>query len=153
MTTGPFVPFRFKISLSGDLPVAPGSNPLCDGAFSEAAGLEATMTPRVIREGGRNFGQVQRAGPTAFGALTLKRGVTSQEDLWTWFDLIANRERFGRRLSGRIEVYSSGDLAIAWTLVNALPIKFKAPDLSGTAAQVAIEELQIAYEELSLEVA
>jgi hypothetical protein len=38
-------------------------------------------------------------------------------------------------------------------LVNVLPVKFKAPDLSATATQVAIEELQLAYEQLSLVIA
>ena len=108
------------------------------------------MSPRAIREGGRNFGQVQRPGPTAFGSLTLKRGVTTPLDLFTWFDLVANRERFGRLLNGQIDIYSGTDIAFSWMLVNVLPVKFKGPDLSATAAQVAIEELQLAYEQLSL---
>ncbi len=154
MSTDAFVPFRFQISLTGnDLPSGLGPGPLCGGSFSEASGLEATMSPRAIREGGRNFGQVQRPGPTTFGSLTLKRGVTSVQDMWTWFDLVANRERFGRLLSGQIDIYSGTDIAFSWMLVNVLPVKFKAPDLSAVAAQVAIEEVQIAYEQLSLQVA
>jgi phage tail-like protein len=152
--TDPFVPFRFQVSLTGsNLPGGLGPGPLCGGAFSEATGIEATMSPRSIREGGRNFGQVQRPGPTAFGTLSLKRGVTSAQDLWTWFDLVANRERFGRLLNGRIDIYSGPDIAFTWSLVNVLPVKFKSPDLSGLSAQVAIEELQLAYEQISLEVA
>jgi phage tail-like protein len=154
MSSGPFVPFNFRISLTGaDLPAGLGSGPLCAGAFSELQGLEATMTPRAIREGGRNFGVAQRPGPVAFGTVTLKRGVTSAQDLWTWFDLVAHRERFGRLLNGRIEIYSGEKVALTWTLVNVLPVKFKSPDLSAVAAQVAVEELQIAFEQLSLEVA
>jgi len=154
MTTGPFIPFRFQVSLTGaNLPEGLGPGPLCSGSFSEASGIEATMSPRAIREGGRNFGQVQRPGPTAFGSLTLKRGVTSAQDLFTWFDLVANRERFGRLLNGQIDIYSGTDIAFSWMLVNVLPVKFKGPDLSATAAQVAIEELQLAYEQLSLQVA
>jgi len=154
MTTRPFIPFRFQVSLTGaSLPAGLGPGPLCGGSFSEATGIEATMTPRAIREGGRNYGQVQRAGPTAFGSLSLKRGVTSQQDLFTWFDLVANRERFGRLLNGQIDIYSGTDIAFSWMLVNVLPVKFKGPDLSATAGQVAIEELQLAYEQLSLQVA
>ncbi len=154
MSTGPFVPFNFQISLTGsNLPGGLGPGPLCDAAFSEMAGLEATMTPRAIKEGGRNFGMVQRPGPVAFGTMTLKRGVTSAQDLWTWFDLVAHRERFGRLLNGRVDIYSGTDVALSWTLVNVLPIKFKSPDLSAVSTQVAIEELQVAYEQLSLEVA
>ena len=145
----PFVAFRFQVSLTGsNLPAGLGPGPLCGGSFSEATGLEATMTPRTIREGGRNFGQIQRPGPTAFGIVTLKRGVTSQQDLWTWFDLVANREGFGRTLNGKIDIYSGTSVAFTWKLSNVLPVKFKAPDLSATAAQVAIEELQLAFEQL-----
>jgi phage tail-like protein len=153
MTTGPFVPFRFQISLTGaNLPGGLGPGPLCSGSFSEATGIEATMSPRTIREGGRNFGQIQRPGSTAFGSISLKRGVTSTQDLFTWFDLVANRERFGRLLNGQIDIYSGTDVAFSWMLVNVLPVKFKGPDLSATSGQVAIEELQIAFEQLSLQV-
>jgi phage tail-like protein len=151
MTTGPFVAFRFQVSITGsDLPAGLGPTPLCGGAFSEATGLEATMTPRTIREGGRNFGQIQRPGPTAFGTVSLKRGVTSQQDLWTWFNLVTNQEGFGRQLNGKIEIWSGTDVAFTWTLTKVLPVKFKAPDLSATATQVAIEELQLAFEHLQL---
>jgi phage tail-like protein len=151
MTTRPFAAFRFQVSLTGsNLPAGLGPAPLCGGAFSEATGLEATMTPRTIREGGRNFGQIQRPGPTAFGTVSLKRGVTSQQDLWTWFNLITNQEGFGRTLNGKIDIYSGTSVAFTWTLSNVLPVKFKAPDLSATATQVAIEELQLAFEHLQL---
>jgi phage tail-like protein len=154
MSTGPFIPFRFQVSLTGsNLPAGLGPGPLCGGSFSEVTGLEATMSPRAIREGGRNFGQIQRPGPTAFGSITLKRGMASVTDMWTWFDLVANRERFGRLLNGKIDIYSGTAIALTWNLVNVLPVKFKSPDLSATATQVAIEELQLAFEQLSLQVA
>jgi phage tail-like protein len=154
MSTLQFVPFRFQVSLTGsELPGGLGPGPLCSGSFSDASGVEATMTPRAIREGGRNFGQIQRPGPTAFGTMSLKRGVTSRQDLWTWFEMVTNGERFGRLLNGTIQVYSGTDIAFTWKLVNVLPVKFKAPDLSATSTQVAIEELQLAYEQLSLAVA
>jgi phage tail-like protein len=151
MTTGPFVAFRFKVSLTGsNLPAGLGPGPLCGGAFSEVTGLEATMSPRTVREGGRNFGQIQLPGPTSFGTVSLKRGVTSQQDLWTWFNLVTNREAFATLLNGKIEIYSGTSVAFTWTLTNALPVKFKAPDLSATATQVAIEELQLAFDDLQL---
>jgi phage tail-like protein len=153
MSTGPFIPFRFQVSLTGSgLPEGLGPGPLCAGSFSEATGIEATMSPRAIREGGNNFGQVQLPGPTAFGTLTLKRGVTSAQDMFTWFDLVANRERFGRKLNGQIDIYSGTDIAFSWMLVNVMAVKFKGPDLSATASTVAIEEVQLVYEQLSLQV-
>lgn len=149
----PFIAFRFKVSLyangtaaGGDLP----GGPLCSGEFSDAAGLEATMTPKTVREGGRNHGAIQLVGPTSFGTMTLKRGVTGASDLWTWFDLVTGHERFGLRLQGQIDVQDgSGAIQTSWKLLNVMPIKFKAPDLSGAASQVAIEEVQLVYEDLT----
>ena len=40
---------------------------LCSGAFSQCSGLEATMEPHVIKEGGRNYGAAQRTGPYRSG--------------------------------------------------------------------------------------
>jgi phage tail-like protein len=40
---------------------------------------------------------------------------------------------------------------MTWRLSNALPVKFKGPDLSATASQVAIEELHLVHEGLELE--
>jgi hypothetical protein len=48
-----FVAFRYRVNLYS---TAVSPDPLCSGLFSEATGIEATMTPRTIREGGRNAG-------------------------------------------------------------------------------------------------
>ena len=39
---------------------------------------------------------------------------------------------------------------LAWKLAQAMPIKFKAADLNGKGTDVAIEELHLAHEGLSL---
>ena len=77
-SAGEFIPFRFRVALyDGE-----GGRLLCRGAFSEVSGLEATMAPKTLREGGRNWGEVQLAGPTSFAPVILKRGITEVADLW-----------------------------------------------------------------------
>jgi phage tail-like protein len=144
-----FIAFRYRVSLySADV----SSDPLCGGMFSEATGIEATMTPRTIREGGRNTGATQRVGPVAFGSITLKRGMTSSSDLWRWLDLVAGQENFGVRMQGQIDVMDGGPTVVAsWKLLNVMPIKFKSPDLTATASQVAVEEVQLVFEDVSRE--
>jgi phage tail-like protein len=150
----PFVPFRFQVSLFADDTDNGLNSPLCNAEFSEASGLEATMTPKTVREGGNNLGAAQLAGPTAYGTLSLKRGVTDVTDLWRWFDLVTAQERYDLRLQAQIDVVdvldSAGQphIALRWTLQNVLPVKFKAPDLAGTSSQVAIEEVQLVFEGL-----
>ena len=152
-----FVAFRFTVRLADE-----GGKVICGGSFSEATGLEATMTPRAIREGGRNWGAVQRAGPVAFGTVILKRGMTAGDDLSKWFDLTTRLGGTGVRLNGTIEVVDRAafnrttkvakpHVLLTWSLHNALPIKFKGADLNATASQVAIEELHLVHEGLTLE--
>lgn len=149
-SAGEFIPFRFRVALyDGE-----GGRLLCRGAFSEVSGLEATMAPKTLREGGRNWGEVQLAGPTSFAPVILKRGITEVADLWTWFDVSTRQSNHALRLSGTIDVYHPQDPdkpLLRWRITNALPTRFKGPDLSSTASQVAIEELQLVHEGLELE--
>ncbi|MBL8844023.1 MAG: phage tail protein [Planctomycetes bacterium] len=151
--SAPFLPFRFQVSLFAGASLAQGGQLVCAGAFSEVSGLEATMTPKKFAEGGRNWGELQRAGPVTFGTVTLKRGVTSVGDLWSWFDAVAREGNGGMRLSAEIEVRDDveGAPLLRIKLTNVLPVKFKAPDLNAAATQVAVEELQLVHEGLVVE--
>ena len=145
-----FIPFRFRVSLFD----VDGSQEalVCRGAFSEVTGLEATMAPKVVKEGGRNWGDIQLAGPTTFSNVVLKRGVTEIDDLYTWFDITTRQANYAYRMQGLIEVFDldSQEAILKWSLDNVMATKFKGPDLSATASQVAIEELHLVHEGLSL---
>ena len=95
-----FVPFRFKVNLYD----SEQNTLLCSGKFSEVSGFELTMEPKTFQEGGRNWGEVHRSGQTKFAPMTLKRGVTSVNDLWSWFDATTRGANYGYRLSGEIIV-------------------------------------------------
>ena len=150
-----FVPFRFKVSLYR----SDSNELLCAGSFSEVTGFELTMEPRVIKEGGLNWGEHQRSGPTKFAPIILKRGVTSVNDLWTWFDITTRQASYGYRLTGEITVLGNptagqtvtDNAVMVWKLTGVLPTKFKGPDLNATASQVAIEELQLVHEGMELQ--
>lgn len=125
-----------------------GALRLCGAAFTEVSGLEATMEPKVIKEGGRNFGVVQRVGPVTFATVVLKRGVSQVNDLWKWFELLAGGAT-AKRLSAEITVFDPNRAPVyRWRLLRALPTKFKTADLNATATAVGVEELHIAHEGL-----
>ena len=116
------------------------------------------MEPRAIAAGGQNWGEVQRVGPTKFSPIVLKRGVTNINDLWTWFDSTTRLSNYGYRLQGEIivkgsEVDDKGEAKplFKWKLAKVLPTRFKGADLSSTSSQVAIEELTLVHESLTLE--
>ncbi len=148
---GEFIAFRFHVKL---FERDGGGAVLCQGAFSEVSGLEATMAPKALKEGGRNWGEVQLAGPTSFAPVVLKRGITALGDLFAWFDAVSRGANYALRYTGVIEVFhpeQPESPALRWRLARALPTRFKGPDLSAQAAQVAVEELHLVHEGLVLE--
>lgn len=152
-----FVPFNFCVSLYAK----ENNNILCSGMFSEVSGLEINMEPHAIQEGGKNWGETQRVGYTKFSPIVLRRGVTDINDLWLWFDTTAQLD-YGHRMQGQIDVLSNHialdekgttqdrKVLMTWSLTNVLPTRFKGADLSSTAGQVAIEEVTLVHESLTL---
>jgi phage tail-like protein len=109
------------------------------------------MEPKVIKVGGNNYGSVQRVGPVSFATVVLKRGVTKNQDLWKWFDLLA-QGKSAVRMNVKITMLDRARSPLhVFKLQRALPTKFKAADLNAQAAAVAVEELHLAHEGLVLE--
>ena len=152
----PISGFRFQVDFKEHMltnETEGGEVLLCSGAFSECSGLEVTMEPKSIKEGGRNWGAAQRMGAINFGTVVLKRGLTNTADLWVWFNLVGEGA-YAQRLNVTITLFDqSGKGLFAWTLQKAMPIKFKAPDLNASNNEVAIEELHLVHEGLSRAVA
>ena len=147
-TLYPFTAFRFTVDISvPDL----SPDPLCHAAFAECDGLEMTMDLKTIREGGNNAAQLRLSGAVNYGTLALKRGMTSNFDLWNWFESLYEPDKPVAR--GDVTVTSfAADGTTAQSkifLERCLPLKLKAPALNAKDGAVAIEELQLAYEWLS----
>jgi phage tail-like protein len=145
--------FRFHIAFKSDSlggSASSSETPVCSGAFSECTGLEATMEPKVIKQGGANYGVAQRAGQVTFATVVLKRGMTSTRDLWNWFQLVGGGA-YAVRMSAEITMQdSSGKNVLTWGLKRAMPVKFKAADLNARGTEIGIEELHLAHEGLQL---
>lgn len=125
--------------------------PLCSGSFSECTGLEATMEPKVIKEGGHNYGVAQRAGPVTFATVILKRGMTTTRHLWRWFELVTKKGGYSYRLAAFIRMKNQkGEVVLTWKLEKAMPVKFKAADLNAKGTEVGVEELHLAHEGMTL---
>lgn len=154
MATSPIVPlhvFRFHVDFFTDSLSDDGSHEqfdVCAGAFSECTGLEATMEPKVIKEGGRNYGAAQRAGGTTFATVILKRGISTNRNLFQIFNSVAIGT-FAPRMQVTINVMDvDGTAKAAWQLDRAMPIKYKFSDLNSKNGEIGIEELHLAHEGL-----
>ncbi len=146
--------FSFTLSftenrLSGDSGSGPAE--IAAGSFAECSGLEATMEPKLIREGGLNYGAHLRAGTVSFATVILRRGMTGNIDLWNWFQLTTQGGAFTYRMDVEItHLDFEGNPLRRWQLDRAFPVKFKASDLNARSGEVAIEELHLAHEGLNL---
>ena len=108
--------------------------------------------PKTIREGGNNSRQIHLSGPVSYGQLTLKRGMTVNFDLWRWFEDVHQSKSL--RASGQILMLPSHQASetadVIFSITGCYPIKLKAPALNAKDGEIAIEELQIVYETLSV---
>jgi phage tail-like protein len=145
----PFTTFNFSVEIHVD----GVSDRICNAAFSECDGLEMTMEVKTIREGGNNGEQLRLLGPVSYGQLTLKRGMTDTFDLWAWFSATLNTHKAaGARADATVTLLAPDRTPRAkFTLKRCLPVKLKAPALNAKDGMVAIEEMQLAYESLSLQ--
>jgi phage tail-like protein len=148
--------FRYELRFNGhplqSAGSAGGPQPVAGGAFAECSGLEATMEPKAIREGGNNYGVHQRVGPVTFATVILRRGMTLNRDLWTWFHQVTLLGGFTHRMDIEIvHLDLDGRTPVrTWHLDRALPVKFKSSDLNARGAEIAIEELHLVHEGLKL---
>ncbi len=141
----PHPAFRFAVVL--DLPgsISGISSPLCNSAFAECDGLEMSMEPKTVQEGGMNLQQTHLVGPVRYGQLTLRRGMTDNLDLWKWF-LYAAQPGHIAAAQGQVTLMdAAGQERITFVLADCLPVKMRGPSFNAKDGQVAIEEMQLVY--------
>lgn len=150
--------FRYRVDFHEttlDKNASTGKAAICSGQFSEVTGFEASMEPFTFQEGGRNWGEVHRAGKTTFATLVLKRGMTDDRGLWTWFQGVANGA-YAYRLNATVTMLAPDQPVedakgvLGWEFANCLPIKLKAADLSSSSSEIGIEELHLNHEGMTL---
>ena len=147
----PFTSFNFSVEIN-----VPFIGPkLCNAAFSDCDGLEMTMDVKTIREGGNNTQQIRMVGAVNYGLVTLKRGMTSNFDLWDWFDAqqSASPQQLRNDLRGNVEVVilaaDNNTELTRFILKRCLLTKLKAPTLNAKDGIIAVEEMQLSYESMT----
>lgn len=165
--------FHVQFCARPDASFAPqgADTPTVLGSFAEISGIEASMEHKVIKEGGRNYGAVMRAGPVTFGTVILKRGVAKSQSLWRWWSMFAgadgsadarpmpaNRcdvligliEPVGAVRARSQDAEPTRGVAVGWRLVNAMPVKFRVGDLNAKGGDVAVEEIHLVHQGLEM---
>ncbi len=127
-------------------------------AFTEVSGLSASMEVFEYKEGGFNEHTHKFPGRTTLGNITLKWGMTDNQDLWDWYMDVVRWSSSATGKNPRRDVsivsfagFKSGDAggtrppASRWNLVGAFPVKWNGPTWNSGQSQVAIESLELAY--------
>jgi len=155
-TTGrvdPYRAFNFLITLvdsSSGLTTAVSALGLsAQGGFSECSGLEMGLDVEEYKEGGNNGTVLRFPTRIKWTNLRLKRGVALSDDLWLWHYGFALGQV--QRRDGLIVLQDEQQNPVkTWAFTRGLPVKWTGPSLNAAQGQVAIEEVEIAHEGLTL---
>jgi len=122
---------------------------VAQAVFTEVGGLQIETEVTDYPEGGNNRFVHRVPGRTKFSNLTLKRGMTSSNELFKWYIKTINGQAKRRNLS--VVMYDPlGEEVLRWDFVNAYPIKWVGPQLSAASNTAAVETLELAHEGLTL---
>lgn len=138
----PYRTFNFRVEIDG-LEVAAFSE--CSGLGSDGdvveyrEGTDLPLTPRKLM------------GLRKYSNITLKRGYTTNADLWTWYGNITNGIA-DRRNGAVVLMDEARNDVMRWNFENAWPNKIEAPGFNATGNEVAIESVELVHEGLALEV-
>jgi phage tail-like protein len=121
--------------------------------FAECAGLTLETKVLEYKEGGNNATTLKFPEASSYGNITLKRGVSSSNDLMNWQrDVAAGTFSINKRSSNpKVAIIlknEKGGTVRRWNLVRPFPVKWVGPDFKASGNEVAIETLEIAHEGL-----
>jgi phage tail-like protein len=124
------------------------------GGFQEVSGMNIEVTSAEYRAG--NFAMnhsIKINGPYKVADATFKRGLIGWPDLYQWMDAIRTGDRTALRTVHvmLLDEAHQGPV-MTWTLLRARPLRYVVPALNAkTGTDVAIEELVLSYEDLTVE--
>ena len=136
---------RFYVKIDG----------VAKAVFSEISGLQLETELFEYAEGGNNEFIHRLPGLTKMGNVTLKRGVSSDNELLKWYSRVISGIMDLRTVT--IAVYGTqqsgaatrGETtlqpAITWELLKAFPCKWSGPQLAANGDTVAIETIELAH--------
>lgn len=121
--------------------------------FSEVSGLQMETELFEYAEGGNNEYVHRLPGLTKVGNVTLKRGVSSDNELLKWYSRVVRGIMdlrtvtiavYGTQQASR-SVSNTVQPAVTWELINAFPCKWTGPQLAANGDLVAIETIELAH--------
>ena len=133
-------------------------------AFTEVTGIEASVDVIEFRQGNaHSLAPVKIPGLVKHGNISLKLGYTIGNSFKEWVkDCISETRGEMPRKTVTIELLdirggapsseytTNASTNSVWTLAGAWVAKYSGPDLNASTSEVAIETVELAYEELTI---
>jgi len=144
----PYGNFNFMVKL-GDT----GGEDQIAGGFSDVSGLGNEVKFSEYRNGNDRENDVRKlTGLTRVENVTLRRGVIGSLDLYNWLNDIRNGNE-GALRTVTIQLLSEDHTQVVetWKLMRARIVKHVSGPFNAKASDVAMEEIELAYERLELE--
>ncbi len=139
----PLIGFQFAIEINN-----------MTGYFTEVSGIvfdNAVATHKVVNPDGKEV-VLQVPGRADGGEFTLKRGLTTNIEFWTWREQVITGHVAEARVDGSIIMFNREYEEVRrWSFVNGWPSKISGPQIAADSNDLAIEELTIVHEGLYLD--
>jgi phage tail-like protein len=134
----PYSSFRFRVEIDG----------VTAAGFSECSGL-SSETDVIEYRNGIDATTRKLPGLRKFSNIVLKRGITTDRQLWDWYKKVLDGAV--QRNDGSIVLLDEkGQEVLRWNFHHGWPCKYEAPSFHATGSEVAIETLEIAHEGFEL---
>lgn len=131
----PLLSFNFGLEIEGFL----------EGFFMECNGLQSERRVEEYQEGGENGFIYKLPGQVRYSNVTLKRGVTSSNELWKWYEQGCEDGQIKRKNVSIILFDPTGRTLKRWELAAAFPVKWAGPDLKSDSSQLAVETIELTH--------
>jgi phage tail-like protein len=136
----PYSQFNFQVDFGVD-PNTP------QAGFQEVSGLGLEITVVEYRNGNEMVNTPRKiTGTFKVPDVTLKRGVIGDNTLYEWLNEVRDGSQEALRTVTITLLAEDRSPAQTWELLNARPIKYTGPALTGKGTDVAVEELVLASE-------
>lgn len=132
----PYTKFKFRVEIEG----------ITQAGFSEVSGSDVSLDVTEYREGNHpTNGNIKIPGLVKYGNVTLKYGISDDMSFFNWLSECA-AGKITRKAVTIVLLDSEGQDKCTWTLENAWPTKYTAPDFNATASEVAVETVELVHE-------
>ncbi|RQR52005.1 phage tail protein [Burkholderia sp. Bp9126] len=119
-----------------------------DVFFQRVSGLSRELSTTPIREGGDNVGVIHLPEKVEHGQVSFERAVMTITPLTLAFDQVMT-DFDARHLSVVIMLLNHLSLPVcSWTLIDALPVRWRTGDLDANSNAILINELGLSYREM-----